>query len=145
MIWWVECKRMYIYMYMDVYRTFWLMPFILIWFITFSGIDKVGGLTYRSWTSYSVNNWASECTVRPCFKSPTIVMVNLFTVPISWRMVNISSNACVGCSPIPSPALIIGLRQCWLACYCRFVMFVIHIQRINDKKKQKDRNENEID
>lgn len=58
---------------------------------------------------------ASECTVRPFFKSPTNVIVSPFTVPISSLIVNISSNACVGCSPVPSPAFRIGLRQCLAA------------------------------
>lgn len=54
---------------------------------------------------------ARECTVRPCFRSPTIVMVSPFTVPISSRMVKTSRSAWVGCSPMPSPALIRGFRQ----------------------------------
>lgn len=57
-------------------------------------------------------NLAKECTVLPFFKSPTIVIVSPLTVPISSLMVNISSSACVGCSPTPFPALINGLRQC---------------------------------
>jgi hypothetical protein len=36
---------------------------------------------------------ARECTVRPCLRSPTIVMVRPFTVPISSRIVNTSNSA----------------------------------------------------
>lgn len=78
-------------------------------------MPKLGGLTYRKLTLYKVNNLkegqreygstkpkiyikldiylARECTVRPFFRSPTNVMVSPLTVPISSRIVNISSNA----------------------------------------------------
>lgn len=54
---------------------------------------------------------AREWTVRPFFRSPTIVIVSPLTVPISSLMVKISNRAWVGCSPTPLPALINGLRQ----------------------------------
>ncbi|RNA31288.1 hypothetical protein BpHYR1_033882 [Brachionus plicatilis] len=41
-------------------------------------------------TRYNFNNLASECTVRPCFKSPTIVTVMPLTVPISSRIQRLS-------------------------------------------------------
>ena len=37
--------------------------------------------------------------------------------PISFCIVNMSSSACVGCSPTPSPALMTGLRE-YLAAIC---------------------------
>ena len=38
------------------------------------------------------------------------------TVPNSSRIVNTSRSACVGCSPTPSPALMIGRRHISAAC-----------------------------
>lgn len=61
---------------------------------------------------YTLAYLAKEWTVRPWRKSPTIVIVKPFTVPISSLIVNTSNNACVGCSPMPSPALIRGFLQC---------------------------------
>ena len=43
--------------------------------------------------------------------------VSPFTVPISSLMVKTSSRACVGCSPIPSPAFSTGTLQCLAANY----------------------------
>ena len=37
------------------------------------------------------------------------------TAPSSSKMVKVSSNACVGCSPTPSPALMTGLRAAFAA------------------------------
>ena len=40
-----------------------------------------------------------------------VLTVSPLTVPISSLMVNTSKRAWVGCSPVPSPALIIGFKQ----------------------------------
>ena len=51
-----------------------------------------------------------------------IICLSILTVlsvirPISFCIVNMSSSACVGCSPTPSPALMTGLRE-YLAAIC---------------------------
>ena len=56
--------------------------------------------------------------------------VTPLTVPISSLMVKMSSRACVGCSPVPSPALITGLRETRAAfCpHCSSLLKMMHNQ-----------------
>ena len=55
-----------------------------------------------------VKDCASECTVRPNFKSPIKAIFKLSIDPISSLMVYRSSSVCVGCCPAPSPAFMTG-------------------------------------
>ncbi len=52
-----------------------------------------------------------ERSTRLCSRSPTIATLRPGKRPLCSRMVNASSSACVGCSCMPSPALMIADRQ----------------------------------
>ena len=54
---------------------------------------------------------AFERSTRLCSRSPTIATFRPASRPLCSRMVKASSSACVGCSCMPSPALMIADRQ----------------------------------
>ena len=60
-------------------------------------------------------NLPSKCmferATRLCRMSPRIVTFQPSSLPLRSRIVSASSSACVGCSCIPSPALITGMSS----------------------------------
>ena len=61
----------------------WVTPWDATKSTTSLGILRCEGETYLRVTLYIVNNLARLCTVRPCFRSPTMVMLRPLTVPVS--------------------------------------------------------------
>ena len=73
-----------------------------------SGGSRVGGPTRRTFAPKVVSASKLERATRLCRRSPTIATVSPVISPLRWRIVRRSSNAWVGCSWVPSPALITG-------------------------------------
>ena len=79
-------------------------------------LDKPGGINVggpQSQTSAPsfVKSSTLERRTRLCSRSPRMATFSPFNVPLCRRIVNASSRACVGCSCMPSPALMIRERQ----------------------------------
>ena len=58
-----------------------------------------------------VSSSAFDRSTRLCSRSPTIATCRPASRPLCSRIVKASSSACVGCSCIPSPALMMLARQ----------------------------------
>ena len=54
-----------------------------------------------------------ERATRECAMSPQIATISPAILPLWRRMVSASSKACVGCSWLPSPALITEQSTFW--------------------------------
>ena len=66
---------------------------------------SVGGPITRTWLPSVVSRWMFERATRLCRMSPQIATTSPSSRPRRRRMVSASSSAWVGCSWVPSPAL----------------------------------------
>ena len=67
--------------------------------------NKVRGATTRTRAPITVKSAIFERATRLCSTSPQIATVRPPSLPLRRRIVSASSKACVGCSWLPSPAL----------------------------------------
>ena len=70
------------------------------------GASSVGGAITRTRAPMVVSRWMLERATRLCLMSPQIATSSPARLPRRRRMVSASSSAWVGCSWLPSPALI---------------------------------------
>ena len=68
--------------------------------------SSVGGATSTTSAPRVCSSMTLERATRLCRMSPTITTRRPSMPPSRWRIVSASSSACVGCSWVPSPALI---------------------------------------
>ena len=72
------------------------------------GGTSVGGPLSQTSAPSLVSSSTFDRSTRLCSRSPTIAILRPSMRCLCWRMVNASSSACVGCSCMPSPALMIS-------------------------------------
>ena len=72
---------------------------------------SVGGPQTQTSAPSLVSSRTFDRSTRLCSRSPTIATFSPSMRPLCSRMVNASSSACVGCSCMPSPALMMRERQ----------------------------------
>ena len=75
------------------------------------GGTSVGGPQSQTSAPSLVSSSTFERRTRLCSRSPAIATFSPAMRPLCWRIVKASSSACVGCSCMPSPALMIFERQ----------------------------------
>ena len=75
--------------------------------------SSVRGPARRTVAPSLVSAWMSDRATRLCVMSPQIATVSPATFPLCARMVEQSSNACVGCSWAPSPAFTTEALMCF--------------------------------